>query len=261
MASMCRLLAVVSSHPVAYHLYLRDAPKSLARLAHEHPDGWGAAICEQDTGWAVFKRTASAKDDSAFHELAVQSRGVLLIAHIRQRTVGPVGIANTHPFLRDGWVFAHNGTIKDIEYLTTHSSKKRSKQVEGDTDSERLFAFILTRLDDGGEADEVIATAVAELRARENFGAFNFILAREAAVYVHRCGRSLFLLDKAARAPEQTRVSSETGSVLDVPELEGQRAIFIASEAMTDEAWQEIPDGTLLRLQREPRVSHKKLSG
>src|SRR5450432_895708 len=107
---MCRLLGIVSSQPVAYRLYLREAPRSLAHLSDQHPDGWGAAIFDPVEKWSVYKRAACAREDNAFHELAVASRGVLLVAHIRQRTIGPTSISNTHPFMSGDWVFAHNGT-------------------------------------------------------------------------------------------------------------------------------------------------------
>jgi len=31
-----------------------------------------------------------------------------------------------------------------------------------------------------------------------------------------------------------------------------RRAVFIASERVTDEPWREVPEGTLLRVDREP---------
>lgn len=264
---MCRLLGIVSSQPVAYRLYLREAPRSLAHLSEEHPDGWGAAIFDPVQKWSMYKRAACARKDEAFHDLAVASRGVLLVAHIRQRTIGPTSIDNTHPFMSGAWVFAHNGTIKDTTHLRRATSKERARQIIGDTDSEQLFAFLLTRLDEAGlsksavseATDEVIAEAVRELHTIADLGAYNFLLASGDSIYVHRFGRSLFLLEQDAAHGGAMRHSQETGQDVEFPE--SCAAIFVASEAMTDEDWREIPDGMLLRLQRGRGVTYRSLVG
>ena len=265
--SMCRLLGIVSSQPVAYRLYLREAPRSLAQLSEQHPDGWGAAIFDPIQKWSIYKRAACAHRDESFHDLAVASRGVLLVAHIRQRTIGAASIDNTHPFMSGAWVFAHNGTIKDTTHLRRATSPERAAQIVGDTDSEQLFAFLLTRLDQAGlsgnavceATDRVIAEAVRELHTITDLGAYNFLLAAGDSIYVHRFGRSLFLLEQDAAHGSAVRHSNETGSDVDFPEA--CAAIFVASEAMTDENWREIPDGMLLRLKRGARVTYRSLVG
>src|SRR4051812_38576669 len=147
---MCRLIGIIASEATEFGLCLTEAPRCLARLSREHPDGWGLAIHDDASGWAVHKGTERAHDDGRFHELAGCSRGQMLVAHVRQKTVGPTKIENTHPFERDGWVFAHNGTIKSIDILREGTSPKRLAEITGDTDSELLFAYLLTRLDANG---------------------------------------------------------------------------------------------------------------
>src|SRR6476469_9267208 len=41
--SMCRLVGIVASDVTEFGLVLKEAPRSLARLSREHPDGWGIA--------------------------------------------------------------------------------------------------------------------------------------------------------------------------------------------------------------------------
>src|SRR6516162_1498206 len=103
---MCRLLGITASEPTEFRIVLREAPRSLAALSRDHRDGWGIAVYEaQDGSWRIDKGVACAGEDERFHQLAIGSRGELLISHIRQKTVGETTLANTHPFRQGRWVF------------------------------------------------------------------------------------------------------------------------------------------------------------
>ncbi len=128
-----------------------------------------------------------ADGDERFASLAAKMAGIVLVPHVRARTVGGVSLANTHPFHQGRWVLAHNGTIEDLAYIREQTSPERALQREGETDSEWLFAFLLTRLDARGltdsspaeAADEVIAVAIDELTSRR-VGSLNFVLSNGA---------------------------------------------------------------------------------
>jgi glutamine amidotransferase len=275
---MCRFVTVVASEVTQFGLVLREAPRSLARLSREHPDGWGVAAfggtrsssetsaepedVVESAGWRIHKGTARAEACAKFQAVAAESAGTVLIAHIRQKTVGPTSVENTHPFVQGEWVFAHNGTISDQSWVRAGASAARLAEVRGDTDSEVLFAYLLTRLDAAGLttlpatdtaralATRVLATATDELRDRK-VGAFNFLLSNGGSCFVHRFGRSLFLLDrKPDPAPSSASSLDEQAALL---KWRMRRpAVLVASERLTNEPWQELPEGTLLRLDREP---------
>jgi predicted glutamine amidotransferase len=58
--------------------------------------------------------------------------------HLRYADTGGVSLPNTHPFLQDGRVLAHNGVVGDLERrLGEHLA-----MVSGETDSGRVFALI-----------------------------------------------------------------------------------------------------------------------
>jgi glutamine amidotransferase len=261
---MCRLLGIATSEPTAFRIVLRESPRSLAALSREHPDGWGMAVFEaraMSPHWRLHKAPACATDDSRFHELAMAERGEVLVSHIRQKTVGPTSVHNTHPFQRGRWVFAHNGTVKDIPYLRRRSSAARLAEIQGDTDSEVLFAYFLTKLDEAGlsgspadgETDRVVATASREARAHPDIGAFNFLLSDGETIYAHRFGRTMHLLERGpGDTVRRSRTSPEDGSIVHTPWSQRRSAIFIASERMTDEPWEPIEDGMLLRIDRTP---------
>lgn len=277
---MCRLVAVVASEITEFGLVLKEAPRSLARLSREHPDGWGVAAhggreslappsltaqgaegSRTEHGWRLHKGTERASECSRFQAIAAYSAGTMLVAHIRQKTVGPTSLENTHPFLRDGWVFAHNGTIKDQDYVRERVSDRRRAEVQGETDSEMLFAHLLTKLDEAGctnlramgteeqraAATKVIADVTTSLRER-NVGAFNFLLSNGALCFVHRFGRTLWLLERRPD-PESGRDES-TRSLRSW--VQRRHAVLVASERLTDEPWVEVPEGALLRIDREP---------
>jgi glutamine amidotransferase len=252
---MCRLLGIVASETTEFRIVLREAPRSIAHLSEEHADGWGLAIHDRAAKeWKVHKGIERASKDARFHEVAVGSRGECLVAHIRKKTVGATSIANTHPFRRAGWIFAHNGTVNDQAHLRARSSAERLRDVEGETDSEVLFAFLLTRLDEAGEDgfERALAAAVRELRARPGFGSFNFLLSDGAVTYAHRFGRTLFLLERGPRDQVRVDRTSLDGTVVHTPWSQRRHAIFVASEHMTDEPWQEISEAMLLRVDAGP---------
>ena len=256
---MCRLLGILSSEPTEFRLALCDAPRSLANLSREHRDGWGLAVWDDASHWQLDKGIACAHEDQRFHELAGR-RGELLIAHVRQKTVGCSSLENTHPFRSGRWVFAHNGTIKDLEFLRERISPARKAAILGQTDSELLFAFLMTRLDEAGVADvdpesqtdQAVRAAVRELRARTHVGAFNFLLANRSCTYAHRFGRSLFLLERGPGDAVRSQRTSRDGVVVETPWSQRRTAVLVASERLTDEPWEEIAEGMLVRLDRYP---------
>lgn len=271
---MCRLLGIVASELTEFGLGLTEAPRCLAKLSREHRDGWGIAIhrsdqvhAESNVGerWLLHKGTAPAVDDRRFHELAARSRGHLLVAHIRQKTVGPTRLENTHPFVSDGWVFAHNGTIQHQDGLRAGCSGRRLREITGDTDSELFFAYVLTRMDERGlvhlehgahgakrdELTQLLHELTAELRA-QRIGAFNFLLSDGQTTFAHRCGRSLFVLERTPGDPVREVRAVDDGATITTKWTTRRKAILIASERTTDEPWREVDDGTLLRIDRAP---------
>jgi glutamine amidotransferase len=191
-----------------------------------------------------------------------------MIWHIRRRTVGAVSLDNTHPFRSGRWVFAHNGTIHERDFLRSNTSAKRLTEVQGHTDSERLFAYLLTELDAAGLSDEsaspdtdaVLRRATRVACANPSFGAANFLLTDGITMYAHRFGRTLFVLDRGPEDPVRVSRSSRDGTLVLTPWPQHRRAVLIASEAMTDEPWSEVGEGELLRIDRVPAPRWRRLA-
>lgn len=113
----------------------------------EHPNGWGMAFFYGDAVSLEKQPEAAHKSKYLKQRLQFKIETKAMIAHIRLATKGDLNYENTHPFvLRDkserAWTLAHNGTIFACDLLSpfTYSQK-------GQTDSERILAYIIARID------------------------------------------------------------------------------------------------------------------
>jgi glutamine amidotransferase len=210
---MCRMFGLVAARAVA----LADLLAAARTWGREHRDGWGVAIHDGD--WRLDRDTASAACCARFAAL-VTSEARLAIAHVRKKTVGDTSLANTHPFSRGRFVFAHNGTVPDLAALAARTAPEHAAAIAGDTDSERLFAFVLTHIDEAGDVARGIAAAVRSLHAIADAGSASFLMSCGSRLYAHRLGRALFTLSR-------------------------RDATFVASEPVTAEPWHELADREL----------------
>jgi predicted glutamine amidotransferase len=222
---MCRMFGVVSAHPVALGALLSQGARSLAALSHEHCDGWGIAL-KSAAGWIVEKRAACAARCTTYAELASTATAAHAIAHVRKKTVGDAALANTHPFRRDRFVFAHNGTLPGVVALHAKTSARRLAEIAGDTDSERLFAFVLSSVDETNDVSHGLALAAAELQRRTVIGSASFLFSDGERMFAFRQGRTLFAASR-------------------------EHAAVVASEPLTAESWTELREGSLTELSSE----------
>jgi predicted glutamine amidotransferase len=110
-----------------------------------HSDGWGIAYLDNKNNWIMHKSTGPIFMDPKIKQLQkVKTR--LAIIHARRATQGTNKPENTHPFIyndykRGKFVFCHNGSMKgDIHFSAKY-------QLQGKTDSEKLFYAVLTELE------------------------------------------------------------------------------------------------------------------
>ncbi|MEO6771798.1 MAG: class II glutamine amidotransferase [Kofleriaceae bacterium] len=216
------MLGMAAARPTSVCELLYDAPRSLRVLSEHHADGWGVALRRNDT-WTVKRSTTCAARCASYAGL--DHEAVLAIAHIRKKTVGELSLANTHPFQRGRFVFAHNGTV-DAAALAAHTAPEHTATLAGSTDSEQLFMFVLTQIDRAGEVAAGVTAAVRALHALGSIGSASFLLSCGDKLYAHRLGRALFTTQRRGVA-------------------------LIASEPLTDnDRWTEIGERELVVLER-----------
>lgn len=259
---MCRFLAQVSRQPVSLRRALLEAPHSLQKQCsgdlsgERHGDGWGIGYY-LDGFPTVARYPTDAAVDPQLVECAERLRVRLAIAHVRQASVGTVGIANTHPFDEGCWLFAHNGTAMGFDALKPELRAEMghwSDRPQGDTDSEWIFYWLLSRLTAAGAdprhpaADPAAVTAImaaslSELGRRcQALDAteptrLNFLLSDGVQLWATRYGHTLFSRSEAA-PPGQ--IAAET--------------TLIASEPLDDGDWREVPDQSILTVDRQLRA-------
>src|SRR5207248_1234558 len=140
-----------------------DAPRSLCEQAahplHQAPgrvnsDGWGVGWYAPDGTIAGRDRSTTAIwDHRSFAHGDVVSGAFVAAARLASpgATLHPTGNA---PFRSDPWLFSLNGYVKEFrdgvgEELRAAVNEQRRAAIAGDSDSEVVFALVLTGIDEG----------------------------------------------------------------------------------------------------------------
>lgn len=110
---MCRLFGLHAGKDVcAATFWLLDAPDSLSEQSRRNPDGTGLGVFDEQGRPQVYKQPIAAWQDIDFATEAHRLTGSTFIAHVRYATTGSLDVHNTHPFLQDDRIFAHNGVLE-----------------------------------------------------------------------------------------------------------------------------------------------------
>ena len=146
---MCEVFGVSSDREINVNAELKEFFKH----GDLNPHGWGIASWDEKGSVMLVKEPSNSTVSEKVSGILSSDflcRG--MFAHIRRATIGHVEYENTHPFKgldpngRE-WTLVHNGTIFESDELLPYADIQ-----EGDTDSERLFLYILDQLD--GVTDE-----------------------------------------------------------------------------------------------------------
>jgi glutamine amidotransferase len=163
-------------------------------------------------------------------------------------------MANTHPFEQQGRLFAHNGVLGGLARLEEHLGDDLAL-VEGDTDSERLFALITREIAarDGDVRGGILAACGWVARELPVY-AMNFVLITAGEMFALRypATHELHVLGRGAgghrgRAPLLHR--SSLGMRVHSAQAAERRLVVVASEPMDDDpGWRELAAGELLHV-------------
>ncbi|MGI3779822.1 MAG: class II glutamine amidotransferase, partial [Janthinobacterium lividum] len=234
-----------------------DAPDSLAAQSRRNPDGAGVGAMGEDGTPVLSKQPLAAWDDPDFAQAAHDLRGTTFVAHVRYATTGARSVANTHPFVQDGRLFAHNGVVQGLDQLDARIAELGgSDLVQGDTDSERLFALITceARRRDGDVQAAIIA-AVTWIGANVPFHSVNLVLVTATELFALRYPDSneLYVLQRNAGTgsldARSTRIRATS------PTLADRASVVVASEPMDDDpGWRPLSPGELIHVDRQLQV-------
>jgi predicted glutamine amidotransferase len=259
---MCRLFGMSGGdRRVRATFWLLEAPDSLAQQSRREPDGTGVGWFDADGGPQVAKQALAAYEDKAFAREARELESTTFIAHVRYATTGAIEARNTHPFEQRGRLFAHNGVIHDLERLEKELGDARTL-VQGDTDSERLFALVTRETDrNGGDVGAGIVAAARWVAAELPLFAINLVLATADGLWALRYPdvHELWILERAAGGPRGSRhldAASAAGTVrVRSAPLAQQPSVIVASEPMDeDPGWRQLESGELVHVGPTLRV-------
>lgn len=218
-----------------------------------HGDGWGMAWRRPD-GIGVQTSPESALADPAYDDLAHQPLSSAGMVHLRWATDGlAVSPDNTHPFSDGRLAFAHNGSIAPIPELESLLSAESLAAVQGTTDSERYFRYLVQEIDAAADAPEpeAVRRAVSALHHRFPTSSLNALLLSPSHLYaVH--------VNSAATGPIRS-VRAMYSSADDIPlghaDSSGyfamayrvrNEAVHVISSGVSPSGWQPVPLDSVL---------------
>jgi predicted glutamine amidotransferase len=181
---VCRLLGWATRTPTSLHRLLgHDDLADFTELSGLHGDGWGLARGVRG-GVEVRKRADAARMSDDFALWSRATRSDVGMVHLRRATLGlPVRLQNTHPFTDGRLAFAHNGSIFPPPALDALLSPAAQARRTGDTDSERYFLAVLSRLEAGATSTEALHGAVAGIAATTSYTSLNCLLLTPEELY------------------------------------------------------------------------------
>jgi len=230
---MCRHLAYLGP-PIALRSVLFDAPHALVHQARtprfqhagrNNPDGWGVAW--HTTALERYRSALPIWEDTQFKGT---ERAPALLAAARYASTGSLpDVHNSAPFVSGPRAFSLNGYVAGFRdgfcaELRSRVSEQRAAGIEGDTDSEVLFALVLDRLDAGASPGEALVEVTRLVRSRSD-GALNLLLSDDGHIAATALDNSLFV----RREPD----------------------LLVASEPLDDDTgWTQVDNGSLVENDR-----------
>jgi glutamine amidotransferase len=260
---MCRLFGLhAGTDVITATFWLLNAPDSLSAQSRRNPDGTGLGVFDDHRQPVVCKQPIAAWQDVDFATEAQKMRGTTFVAHVRYATTGAHAAVNTHPFLQDGRIFAHNGVVEGLAALDARLCEVGTADlVQGQTDSERVFALITAsvRAHDG-DVQAGLIEAMQWLADNVPIYAANVLLSTATDMWALRYPEpnELYVLDRRRAAPDRElhlrskRISTHS------EHLRNRPCVVIASEPMDDDPWWRlIAPGELVHVDRGLEVSSR----
>lgn len=260
---MCRLFGLhAGTKAVTATFWLLDAPDNLAEQSRRNPDGTGLGVFDEHGQPEVRKQPIAAWQDADFATEAHDMTGTTFVAHVRYATTGAHELVNTHPFLQDGRIFAHNGVVEGLDVLDERLHDLGTADLLlGQTDSERVFALITSSVRArGGDVSAGLLEAMEWLAANVPIYAVNVLLSTATDIWALRYPETneLYVLDRrndqhGGRFHLRTkRIRARSAHLSERP------SVVFASEPMDDDPrWRLIEPGQLVHVDAALQLTGK----
>ena len=266
--AMCRLLALHSDQPITADFWLLDAPYSLLRQSRFNADGTGLGWIDEHGTPQVAKKPVAAYASERFGRIATALRSRAMIAHVRLSSGTGHCEENTHPFLQDGILSAHNGVLEVTGQMRDRVRELgAAHHVQGTTDSEWMAALITGEVaaHDGDLRDGVVAALDWIARNVPVYSVNVLVLKGEELIAVRLpATNELWVLEREAAAAQPREALEQSSATLRTrsEDLAGIGSVVIASEPMDDDpAWRLMDSGELLHLTTDGAITSERPFG
>lgn len=238
-------------HEAHVRYWLLDASDSMLAESHRNPDGTGIGWFGADCAPRIKKQPKSAFDDPQFRQEATSVRAKTLVTHVRAATAGQDTLVNTHPFLIDGLIVAHNGGFGDLPAVDRELGPYLQK-VQGDTDSERYAALIAKFAHEHGDVGLGIVAAANWLANTVPMYSLNCVVATAGNLWALRYPdqRALHITRRAADFAGDSDVTHH--------EVSGPEVVLVASERLDGaDDWRMLDPGELVYIGPDLQVTSR----
>jgi predicted glutamine amidotransferase len=240
--------------------WLLEAPDNLVEQSRRNPDGTGLGVFEGDGKPVVYKQPLAAWQDREFATEAHKLTSTTFIAHVRYSSSAALELRNTHPFVQDARIFAHNGVVESLDVLDSRlRALGVADLVQGETDSERIFALItacIRRHD--GDVGGGITEAVGWLADSVPIFAVNILLSTATDMWALRYPETheLYSLDRRDVDGRRLRMRSDRITAHS-EHLTSDASVLFATEPMDDDDWQLLAPGELVHVDADLQIDRR----
>jgi predicted glutamine amidotransferase len=257
---MCRLFGLhAGTDACTATFWLLNAPDSLSEQSRKNPDGTGLGVFDPHGRPQLHKEPIAAWQDSQFATEAHQLTGTTFVAHVRYATTGSLDVRNTHPFLQDGRIFAHNGVVEGLDSIDGRLRELGTDGlVLGETDSERVFALVTGSIRArGGDETAGLVDAVRWLAGNAPIYALNVLLSTATDMWALRYpdAHELYVLDRRLDGAPDFDMQTKRIRAWSQPLCTRSSVVFATERMDEDPRWSLIAPGELVHVDAGSRVT------
>jgi glutamine amidotransferase len=229
--------------------WLLDAPQSLHAQSHRMPDGTGLGWFSLGDEPVRDRAPIAAHENADFTAAALNVRSHTFVSHVRYASTGNINVHNAHPFDMRDRLFAHNGVVQGLDVLDSWLTDVDRALMEGQTDSEMVFAYITAEIGRLGDTTAGLVAAVRRISAELPLFSLNLLLAEAGRLWALRYPESneLWTLAPALDGHGRHLDGGREPGHLDLEAEAPTPAHVVASERMDDDPnWRLLEPGELL---------------
>lgn len=167
----------------------------------------------------------------------------LFLIHLETNTSGAQKESDLHPFHYRHWLFTHTGALDRDAFLPL-LEEAHIQSLNGDSSSEVFFHWIMQNIKKTRDLVPSLLDSLRDVGQNE----LSFLLSNGRWLFAYARGHNLFYsehrfpLSSGSFCYEVPAVDAVITSRI----LANESAVIVSTDKLSDESWQQIPDGHLL---------------